>query len=93
MNFWKKLFGKNDNNTEVIVAVVMENEMKVFDSIEHASRYFTDRNMASALESIQKLKNRTERNVKAIKITEDFEIIEYPSLQKLKEDQSKNKKN
>lgn len=92
MSFWKKFFGKNENNKEIIVAIVVENDLKIFKNFNDATRYLTDNKMDFALNRISELKSKseTQRNVKAIKINENNEIIEYPNLQKLKEDQPKN---
>jgi hypothetical protein len=91
MNLWKKLFGKNDNEKEIIVAVVVENDLKIFRSINEASRYLTENKLTSALERIKKLKSDSGngKNVKAIKINDDNNIIEYSSLERLKEDSYK----
>jgi len=84
MNFWSKLFAKRDK--EIVIAVAMADDLKVFKSIDDAVLFLRKNDNKKTIQELEKLKKRLtgKTKVKAVKITEDNEIIEYESLDKLK---------
>ncbi len=86
MSFWAKLFSKEKTNKEVVIAVAATEGIKLFKSIDDAIIYLSNQDNKKSIEGLEKLRERIEgqNKVKAIRITEDNEIIEYENLKDLK---------
>ena len=88
MNFWNKIFRKDNQNKETIIALVVSDKLKVFKSIDEAIIYLQKKDNSSLIHELEKLRLRMsgDKKVKAVRITEDNEIIEYDDLEELKKD-------
>lgn len=84
MNFWSKLFAKRDK--EIVIAVALADDVKLFKSIDDAIVYLRKNENKKTIQELEKLKKRISENtkVKAVRITEENDIIEYESLDRLK---------
>lgn len=86
MSFWAKLFSKEKTNKEVVIAVAATEGIKLFKSIDDAIIYLSNQDNKKSIEGLEKLKKRIsgDNNVRAVKITEENEIVEYDNLKDLK---------
>lgn len=69
-----------------MIAVVISDKVKLFKSIDDAILFLQKKDKEKIILELQELKKSTAMNkrVKAIKITEENEVIEYDSLEDLK---------
>ena len=89
MNFWSKLFSKEKQDKEIVIAVAIADNLKLFKSIDDAILYLQKSDNKKSIQELEKLKKRIagDKKVKAVKITEENEIIEYDNLEELKKNQ------
>ena len=88
MSIWTKIFRKDNQNKETIIALAVSDKLKLFKSIDDAIMYLQNKNNSSLIHELEKLRYRmsSDNKVKAVRITEENEIIEYDDLEKLKKD-------
>ena len=88
MSIWTKIFRKDNQNKETIIALAVSDKLKLFKSIDDAIMYLQNKNNSSLIHKLEKLRYRMsgDNKVKAVRITEENEIIEYDDLEKLKKD-------
>ena len=88
MSIWTKIFRKDNQNKETIIALAVSDKLKLFKSIDDAIMYLQNKNNSSLIHELEKLRYRmsSDNKVKAVRITEDNEIIEYDDLEELKKD-------
>ena len=88
MSIWTKIFRKDNHNKETIIALAVSDKLKIFKSIDDAIMYLQNKNNSSLIHELEKLRHRMsgDTKVKAVRITEDNEIIEYDDLEELKKD-------
>ena len=89
MSIWTKIFSKDNHSKETIIALAVSDKLKIFKSIDDAILYLQNKNNSSLIQELERLRYRMsgENKVKAVRITEDNEIIEYDDLEELKRDQ------
>jgi hypothetical protein len=89
MNFWSKLFSKEKQDKEIVIAVATADNLKLFKSIDDAILYLQKSDNKKSIQELEKLKKKIagDKKVKAVKITEENEIIEYENLEELKKNQ------
>ena len=88
MSIWSKIFRKDKQEKETIIAVAVADKLKIFKSIDDAILYLQKNDNNKSIRELEKLRDRMSGNkkVKAVRITEDNEIIEYDDLDELKKD-------
>ena len=86
MTFWSKLFSKEKQDKELVIAVAIADNVKLFKSIDDAILYLKKNDNKKSIQELEKLKKKIagDKKVKAVKITEENEIIEYDNLEELK---------
>ena len=86
MTFWSKLFSKEKQDKEIVIAVAIADNVKLFKSIDDAILYLKKNDNKKSIQELEKLKKKIagDKKVKAVKITEENEIIEYDNLEELK---------
>ena len=79
---------KENPDKEMIIAIAVADNLKIFKSIDDAIKYLKKNDNSKSIHELEKLSDRISGNkkLKAIRITEDNEIIEYDDLEKLKKD-------
>jgi len=89
MSIWTKIFRKDNQNKETIIALAVSDKLKLFKSIDDAILYLQKKDNTSLIHELENLRHRMsgDTKVKAVRITEDNEIIEYDDLEELKKDQ------
>ncbi|MCB0727223.1 MAG: hypothetical protein KDD00_07140 [Ignavibacteriae bacterium] len=92
MNIWTKIFRSDkkekDKDKETIIALAVADKLKIFKSIDDAILYLYKKDNKALINELDKLRHRisSDKKVKAVRITEDNEIIEYDNLEELKKD-------
>jgi len=88
MNIWNKIFRKDKQEKEIIIALAVADKLKIFKSIDEAILYLQKNDINKSIRELEKLRHRIsgDKKVKAVRITEDNEIIEYDDLEELKKD-------
>ena len=88
MSIWTKIFRKDNQNKETIIALAVSDKLKLFKSIDEAILYLQKKDNTSLIHELEKLRHRMsgDTKVKAVRITEDNEVIEYDDLEELKRD-------
>ena len=86
MNFWSKLFSKEKRDKEIVIAVAVTDKVKLFKSIDDAILYLQKSDNKKSIQELEKLRKEVvgDKKVKAVRITEENEIIEYDNLEELK---------
>jgi len=88
MSIWTKIFRKDNQNKETIIALAVSDKLKIFKSIDDAILYLQKKDNTSLIQELERLRYRIsgDKKVKAVRITEENEIIEYDDLEELKKD-------
>ena len=86
MKFWSKLFHKEKRDKEIVIAVAIADNVKLFKSIDDAILFLKKNDNKKSIQELEKLKKKIggDKKVKAVKITEENEIIEYDNLEEMK---------
>lgn len=86
MSIWSKIFPKDNPDKEMIIALAIADNLKIFKSIDDAIKYLQKSDNKKSIHELEKLRDRISGNkkVKAVRITEDNEIIEYDDIEELK---------
>ncbi len=73
----------------MIIALSVADKLKIFRSIDDAILFLKDKDSNSLINELEMLRIKISENtkLKAVKITEENDIIEYDDLEDLKRDQ------
>lgn len=86
MSIWTKIFRKDSQNKETIIALAVSDKLKIFKSIDDAIIYLQKKDNTSLIQDLERLRYRIsgDKKVKAVRITKENEIIEYDNIDDLK---------